>query len=129
MKSFVQPRRAIGSLILFALLVIISSAAYAGSYTSTFVVPPVPEEFGKSGPGGWGALVLTFDNPISSTTSFVFGPACPTPQPGMIDPGSGSKTIQLGPGAYGLGATGTEITAPSNSPYLGQNYGHFLVNV
>ncbi len=104
-----------------------------GFYGMMFNVPAVPEAFGKSGTGGWGALVLTFSGPIEGAT-FVFNPACPTPLSGMIDPTSNNQTIQLGPGAYGLGPTGGTISRPANiggnpNPYIGQQYGGFWVVV
>ncbi len=103
------------------------------SYGMMFQVPDVPVDFGKSGTGGWGALVLTFSGPIASAT-FVFNPACPTPLFGMIDPTSNNQTVQLGPGAYGLGPTGGTISKPATiggnpNPYIGQQDGGFWVVV
>src|SRR5947209_3013193 len=68
-------------------------------FSLTFQVPATP--YSKQSTGGWGALVLTFDRGIDGG-SFIFTPKCADAQDGFIDPTSNSKTIQLGPGAYGL---------------------------
>lgn len=102
-----------------------------------FSVPAVPPEFGKSSPGAWGALVLTFNGPAGGNglegAKFQFMPACPAFLPGTVDDlNSDFPRIQLGPGGYGVGETGTQITSPpfsANNPYLGQNFGFFDVIV
>ena len=74
----------------------------------SFLVPAALE--GKSSPGGWGALVLTFDQPITGGT-FIFNPECPAPTAGNLNPNDNTN-IQLGPGNYGLLPTGSEVTKP-----------------
>jgi hypothetical protein len=108
---------------LAAIIVSAASVCCAGTLQLTYYVPASEE--GKSPPGGWGALVLTFDTPINSA-SFTFGPACPTPLPGNIDPTSDNETVQVGPGGYGLGQTGTEVQA---GPFAGQNYGYLNITI
>jgi len=77
--------------------------------TFSFTVPEVPAVQKKQGSGGWGWLVLTFDEPIDGG-SFVFNPDCPTPIDGVLNAADGNMTIRLGPGNYGLGATGADAT-------------------
>ncbi|MCU1238107.1 MAG: hypothetical protein JWP63_6074 [Candidatus Solibacter sp.] len=81
--------------------------------TFSFVVPEVPAIQKKQGSGGWGWLVLTFDEPIDGG-SFIFNPDCPTAIDGVLNAGDGNQTIRLGPGNYGLGATGADaIVGPA----------------
>jgi hypothetical protein len=95
----------------------------AGSITYSISVPKHP--FEKSSPGGWGALVITFDKPASST-SFIFTPKCDTPTPGAGEPSSDGLTWQLGPGGYKLLPTGSKVKPDDpKSPV----YGAFLVTV
>src|SRR4051794_21211867 len=66
-----------------------------------FSVPAVPQEFGKTGPGAWGALVLTFNGPAGGNglegATFQFKPACPNFLPGIVDDlASDFPRIQLG---------------------------------
>jgi hypothetical protein len=101
-----------------------SSDCRAGMLTRSLDVPATLE--GKSSPGGWGALVVMFDRPITGGT-FTFQPKCPTPLNGNLNPAD-NTTIQLGPGGYGLGQTGTELTSPpllATDPDLGKKYGKF----
>jgi hypothetical protein len=103
------------------------------SYLLRFAVPPVPPEFEKR-PPGWGALVLEFNGPAAGTgllgAKFEFKPECPVYAPGIPDDlSSDFPRIQLGPGNYRLGATGTKITRPDDNPHLGKNYGFFNVIV
>jgi MYXO-CTERM domain-containing protein len=104
-----------------------------GFYSLQFSVPATLPE--KSNPGGWGALVLTFDHQNGMEHAyFQFTPACPTyaPETSRSDPNADNPIMQLGPGGYGLGVTGTEITSPPYSktyPYLGQEFGYFNVVV
>jgi hypothetical protein len=109
-------------------------AGQVASYLLRFTVPPVPEDLGKSSPGGWGAIVLEFDGPAAGTglmgAKFKFPPACPDYAPGIPnDLASDFPRIQLGPGGYGLGPTGGVITQPPDSPFLGQKYGFLDVIV
>jgi hypothetical protein len=89
------------------------------SITYTFNVPKAPA---KAKPGGWGFLVLTFDRAITSAT-FVFPPDCsdPTQNPeGFVS--DDMKTVQIGPGSYGLGQTGA-------ADPKGGNYGTLSVTI
>ena len=71
-----------------------------------------PEVFGaqsasqdKTNPGGWGALVLTFDREIDGG-SFIFAPDCPDPVQGTLS--DDKKSILLKPiGLYKIVATGS----------------------
>jgi hypothetical protein len=77
----------------------------AGSIILSVDVPAVTAAKAELGPG-WGALVITLNDPATST-SFVFTPTCPNPTAGIADPTSKSMVWALGPNRkYGLGQTG-----------------------
>jgi hypothetical protein len=90
----------------------------------------VPKAIPKSNPGGWGAIVLNFDKPITGGT-FVFQPECPDPIAGNLNPAD-NTVIQLGPGGYRLGETGETLTSPpllDTNPHLGKKYGKLEVKI
>src|SRR5947207_2308613 len=93
--------------------------------TLEFNVPPAGD--GKSSPGGWGGLTLSFDRPIDGG-SFVFDPVCPTPVDGTLGKvldSTGKPTVEanqsivfkptLAGRAYYALPTGTAVGKPDYS--------------
>jgi len=101
-------------------------------FLNPIMVPMVPGDFdkpsGNNRAQGWGFLVLQFDRTIDGG-AFLFGPNClddtqtqgtlnengedVTPTGAHADP---NTMIKLGPGNYGIGATGTpSVPADPNS--------------
>ena len=90
----------------------------------SFYVPPVPPGQRKTlGKGGWGFLVLTFNEAVDGG-AFSFLPACSTPKDARINPNNPNQ-LAFGPGNYGLGATGAQA---ENQP-PGTNYGTLNVTI
>jgi hypothetical protein len=111
----------------FFVVMFLTSASHAGQLMLMF---DVPKAIPKSRPGGWGAIVLNFDRPITGG-SFVFQPECPDPIAGNLDPAN-NTVIQLGPGGYRLGETGETLTSPplaDTNPHLGKKYGKLEVKI
>ena len=89
------------------------AAAWATTINFSFLVPAPP--YNKTTNQGWGFLVLTFDRPIEGG-SFVFLPDCSDPLDGVLS--LDEMSIRLGPGSYGLGATGApSVGANAPTPY------------
>lgn len=96
-------------------------------YAISFTVPKV--RYRKPTARAWGALVLTFNAPIDGA-SFFFAPNCtqwppngPNSLDGVVNGTVNNFTqVQLGPGGYGLGQTGSDAGN-------GEKYGSFIVTV
>jgi hypothetical protein len=119
-------RTCLRAAILFVVVIFLSAQCDAGMVYYEIPVPAGPP--GKLAPGGWGALVITLDQPAVFTT-FVFDPACPLPTDGIpdLDSGVAASTIwQLGPGKYKLFQTDTPVDPDEPE---GPFYGPFVIGI